>query len=121
MKSKEAGLAIKLFRKERGLSSNEIAKKAGVSRSWVTKVENGYTSFEDAVPKLWKFKDIRDTLAMLILYINKIDVPNDTTISVNGIDVKGSTYKKYKEYVRRCWRDKTQGHKVLEFWKPEKE
>ncbi|MCI1643933.1 MAG: helix-turn-helix domain-containing protein [Bifidobacterium crudilactis] len=40
------GLAIRQRREQLGLSQEALAARAGVSRSWLAKVETGKTSFD---------------------------------------------------------------------------
>jgi transcriptional regulator with XRE-family HTH domain len=40
----ELGAKIKNLRKEKNISQEELAKKAGISRTTLSKIENGYSS-----------------------------------------------------------------------------
>ena len=40
----ELGVKIKNLRKEKNISQEELAKKAGISRATLSKIENGYFS-----------------------------------------------------------------------------
>ncbi|MCI1889958.1 MAG: helix-turn-helix transcriptional regulator [Bifidobacterium crudilactis] len=42
----DMGLAIRQRREQLGLSQEALAARAGVSRSWLAKVETGKTSFD---------------------------------------------------------------------------
>ncbi|MCI1868064.1 helix-turn-helix domain-containing protein [Bifidobacterium crudilactis] len=42
----DIGLAIRQRREQLGLSQEALAARAGVSRSWLAKVETGKTSFD---------------------------------------------------------------------------
>jgi HTH-type transcriptional regulator/antitoxin HipB len=42
----DIGLAIRQRREQMGLSQEALAARAGVSRSWLAKVETGKTSFD---------------------------------------------------------------------------
>ena len=44
MSLSELGLKIKELRKQRGITQNELAKKSGISRATLSKVENGFFS-----------------------------------------------------------------------------
>jgi len=73
------GETVRRIRKNKGLSANELARKAGISVSMISRIENGQTS-----SSLTSLKSLADSLDIPLLHLFHNLPQNDETIFVKA-------------------------------------